>query len=109
VVDIVKVRRSLQNAPFLLSILLIGVLVLLAAASRLRFGYPFRNLFQPTCIYIPDEEVLPTLIVFLIAAGSATVSFALMMRRSSAPRRFIVGVVVASLAFCVGLLIHGAR
>jgi len=98
-----------QNGPFLVSVVLLGVLVSLAAASTLSTAYPFQNLFAPTCIHTPDEEVVPTFIVFLFAAGSATVSFALIMRRNCALRRFIVGAVVGSKAFLLGLLLHAAK
>jgi hypothetical protein len=103
-----KIRSVFQSSPFLLSTIVLGSLLALAAAARLRFGYPFRSLFQPTCIYIPDDEVVPTLGVFLFALASMVASIAVLSRRSAALRRLFVGVVVGALAFEIGLLVHSA-
>jgi hypothetical protein len=103
-----KIRFLFQSSAFLLSTIVLGSLLALSAAARLRFGYPFRSLFQPTCIYIPDEEVLPTLAVFLFALALMAASSAVLLRRSAMLRRLFIGVVVGALAFGIGLLVHSA-
>jgi len=103
-----KIRSLFQSSTFLVSAIVLGSLLALATAARLRFGYPFRNLFEPTCIYLSDEEVVPTFVVFLFAAVSVCLSSISLLRRSAMLRRLLFGVAVASLAFVVGLLMHNA-
>ena len=102
----VKIRFLFQSSAFLLSTIVLGSVLALAAAARLRFGYPFNSLFQPTCIYIPDEEVVPTLGVFLFALALMVASSAVLLRRSAMLRRLLLGLTVGALAFGIGLLVH---
>ena len=102
------IRRFLTNRKFLVTLMVLGSVLAWGSAGRLRYGYPFRNLFPQTCIYIPGEEVVPTLIVFLIGLGSAAASFAIMFRRSARLRRITIGVILALLTFSVGVYINGA-
>src|SRR6185503_15367820 len=85
-----KIRSLFQSSGFLLSTIALGSLLALAAAARLRFAYPFRSLSQPTCIYTPDEEMIPTLAVFLFALASMVASSAVLLRRSAMLRRLML-------------------
>lgn len=100
-----KIRSLFQSSAFLLCTIALGSLLALAAAARLRFGYPFNKLFQPTCIYIPQEEVVPTLAVFLFALASMVASSAVLLRRSAMLRRLILGVALGALTFGIGLFV----
>ena len=88
--------------------MLFGLFLAWASAGRLRYGHPFRTLFPQTCIYIPDEEVVPTLTVFLFGLGSATTCFVILFSRSARLRSFVFGVIVALLAFGFGVFINSA-
>jgi len=100
--------KRLFTGPRLVTVFVLGLFLAWASAARLRYGDPFRNFFPQTCIYIPDEEVVPTLIVFLFGFGSAITCFVVLFRRSAKLRRFILGVIVALMAFSIGVYINGA-
>ena len=103
-----KIKRLFTSTKFLTTFVFLGLFFAWASAGRLRYGSPFRNFFPQTCIYIPDEEVVPTLFVFLFGFGSAITCFVVLFRRSAKLRRFIFGAIVALMAFCVGVYINGA-
>ena len=103
-----KISRLLSNGKSLTTLMLFGLLLAWATAGRLRYGYPFRLLFPDTCIYIPDEEVIPTLIVFLVGFDLASTCFGILIRRSALARRLILRLLVALIAFAFGLFITNA-
>ena len=88
--------------------MLFGLFLAWASAGRLRYGYPFKTLFPQTCIYIPDEEVIPTLTVFLFGMSSAISCFVILLRRSEWLRKFAFGIIVAVIAFGFGVFINRA-
>ena len=81
-----------------------GLFVAWICARLLRFGHPFRNMFPDTCIYLPDE-VGRTLLVFLLALGSAIACFVTMYRRNAWLRRFTFRFLAALIAFGFGVKI----
>lgn len=56
-------------------------------------------------MYTPDDEVIPTLAVFLVSLASVGTGSAVLLRRSSRLRRLLLGVIVGALAFGIGLLV----
>ena len=94
---------------FLTTFVVLGLFVAWASAAELRYAHPFRNFFPQTCVYIPDEAVVPTLLVFLFGFGSALTCFVVLFRRSAKLRRFIFGAMVALITFYVGVYLNGAE
>jgi hypothetical protein len=103
----VKIKRLLTGTEVLMTVVILGLFLAWVSGGRLRYGYPFRNFFPQTCIYLPIGEVVPTLIVFLFGLGSAITCLVVLSRRSARFRRFLFGVIVALLTFCVGVYING--
>ena len=100
-----KIRSFLTNPLILAPVMFFALFVAWFSASLLSFGYPFRKLFPETCSYLPDEDLGPTLVVFLFALGSATACFVTMLRRYEWLRRFTLRFLVAMIAFCFGVLV----
>ena len=101
-------KRLLTSAKFLTTFLFGGLFLAWASAGRLRYGSPFRNFFPQTCIVMPDEEVVPTLVVFLFGLGSAIACFVALFRSSAKFRQAVLGIVVLLITFSVGVYINAA-
>lgn len=82
-----------------------GFLLVYASAMRLRYAPPFRNLFHETCIVIAQEEVVPTLAIFLIAICSVTFCCYVLCCRSATLRRVMFGLLVAAISFTIGVFV----
>lgn len=100
-----NIRAFLKQPLFLTTAMFIGLLVAWLCAVQLRFAYPFRLLFFDTCIYTPDEEVGPLLVVFSTTLGLATASFVTMLRRYEWLRRFLLRFLIGMIAFGFGVFV----
>ena len=98
-------KSVLTNPLILTPVMFFGLFVAWICARLLRFGYPFRKFFPDTCIYLPDDEVGPTIVVFLTALGFATACFVTMYRRHAWLRRFTFRFLIALIAFSFGVYI----
>ena len=78
------------------------------AGMRLRYAPGVRSLFPPTCIYIPEGEVVPTLAVFLLASGAMITALVSLLIQSQRIRSLAIGLLVASLAFGLGIIANSA-
>ena len=85
--------------------MLFALFVAWISVRLLRFGDPFRRFFPDTCIYMDDDEVVLTLVVFLIALSTATACFVSLYRRNAWLRRFAFRFLVAMIAFGFGVFI----
>ena len=103
-----KIVRLLTKTGFLTTWIFFGSLLAYVCALRLRFAPPFRSLFAQTCIYIPHNEVAPTLAIFLFGVVSAIACFVILFRRSAVVRRRVFGIIVATIAFTAGVFLTNA-
>jgi ABC-type Mn2+/Zn2+ transport system permease subunit len=101
-------KRLLRNTPFMIAAILCAFMIAVLAGLRLKDAPVFKPLFRPTCIALREEEVIPTLVVFLLASGGMFAGLANLIVQNERVRRLTVGLLVASLAFSVGVLASSA-
>jgi hypothetical protein len=101
-------KRLGQNVPLMSAVAFAGAIITILAAMRLRFAHAFKPFFAQTCIYLPDDEFVPTLVVFLVSVGVTIACSTNALFLSARLRRFIFGLLVASAAFAIALLVHRA-
>ena len=94
--------------PLMLTAILCAFVIAALAGLRLMDAPMFTPLFRPTCITLREEEVIPTLAVFLLASGAMLAGLANLIVQNERIRRLAVGLLVASLAFGVGVLASSA-
>lgn len=101
-------KRLLKNVPLMLFIAAFALVIATLAGMRLRYAHIFKPMFAPTCIAIPDGEVVPTISIFLLAAGTTAAALTNALMRSARLRRAAIGLLIGLLAFGAGLLAYSA-
>ena len=101
-----KVKEFFQSSAFLVPTIIVGSFLAWAATMRLRYTDPFRKVFGNTCIYVPREELVPTLAVFLIGLVAAVLCSRVLLRQNPWLKRVLLGLTITALTFGVGLLVN---
>ena len=100
-----KTEHCLTNCLFLPTGMGFGLILMWITSHLLRYAYPFRLLFDETCIYIPDDEVGSVVAVFLFGLGLAIACFLTLYRRSPLVKRFTFRVLASLITFSFGVFI----
>jgi hypothetical protein len=101
-------KQLVKNVPLLITVTFVAAIITTLAAMRLRFADAFKPFFVQTCISMPEEEFVPTLVVFLVCVAIAVACSVNALVLSTQLRRFVVGLMVAFAAFAIAFLAHRA-